>query len=86
MSFARKSDDKEEFASKLIKYSVSLQQLPNSIKSMDNITTYISTHTHKYTCYICNMGRRDLPDMYARAQGRAAPEGECGHILDIGEV
>ena len=22
------------------------------------------------TCYICNMGRSDLPDMYARARGR----------------
>ena len=22
----------------------------------------------------------DLPDMYARTQGRAAPKGECGHI------
>ena len=21
-------------------------------------------------CYICNMGRGDLPDMYARARGR----------------
>ena len=29
------------------------------------------------------MGRGDLPDMYARARGRAAPEGECGHIRQI---
>ena len=29
------------------------------------------------------MGRRDLPDMYARARGRAAPEGECRHIRQI---
>ena len=29
------------------------------------------------------MGKRDLPDMYARAQGRAAPKGECGHIRQI---
>ena len=35
------------------------------------------------TCYICNMGRGDLPDMYARARGRAAPGGECGHIRQI---
>ena len=34
-------------------------------------------------CYICNMGRSDLPDMYARARGRAAPEGERGHIRQI---
>ena len=34
-------------------------------------------------CYICNMGRSDLPDMYARARGRAAPECECGHIRQI---
>ena len=45
MSFARKSDDKEEFASKLIKYLVSLQQYQTAL-SMDNITTYISAHTH----------------------------------------
>ena len=45
---------------------------------------YVSIATlyvHVYViCYICNIGRSDLPDMYARAQGRAAPEGECGHI------
>ena len=29
------------------------------------------------------MGKSDLPDMYARARGRAAPEGECGHIRQI---
>ena len=29
------------------------------------------------------MGRSDLPDMYARARGRAAPEGECRHIRQI---
>ena len=33
------------------------------------------------TCYICNMG--DLTDMYARAQERAAPEGECRRIRQI---
>ena len=27
-------------------------------------------------CYICNMRRSDLPDMYTR--GCAAPESECG--------
>ena len=26
------------------------------------------------------MGRRDLPNMYARAKGHAPPEGECRHI------
>ena len=44
--------------------------LPYSFKS---INTY----------YICNMGRSDLPDMYVRAQGRAVPEGKCGHIRQI---
>ena len=29
------------------------------------------------------MGRSDLPDMYAQARGRAAPEGERGHIRQI---
>ena len=29
------------------------------------------------------MGRRDLPNMYARAQGRVAPVGEYGHIRPI---
>ena len=32
------------------------------------------------------MGRSDLPDMYAQARGRAAPEGECGHIRQITAV
>ena len=32
---------------------------------------------------ICNMRSRDLPDMYARARGRAAPEGSCVHIRQI---
>ena len=27
------------------------------------------------------MGRSDLPDMYARAQGRAASKGECRQIM-----
>ena len=34
-------------------------------------------------CYACNMGKEDLPDMYAQARGHAAPEGECGHIRQI---
>ena len=34
-------------------------------------------------CYICNMGRRDLPDIYARVRGCCGPEGECGHIRQI---
>ena len=29
------------------------------------------------------MGRSDLPDMYALAQGPAAHEGKCGHITQI---
>ena len=29
------------------------------------------------------MGRGDLPDMYAQAQGRVVPEGDCGHIRQI---
>ena len=32
------------------------------------------------TCYICNMGRRNLPDMYAQARGRtyqANPDCTC---------
>ena len=29
------------------------------------------------------MDRGDLPDMYTQAQGRAVPEGECGHIRQI---
>ena len=31
------------------------------------------------------MSRRDLdlPDMYARVRGHAAPEGDCGHIRQI---
>ena len=32
---------------------------------------------------VCNMGKSDLPDMYARAQGRTVPKGECGHISQI---
>ena len=39
-----------------------------------------------HTCYICNMGRSDLPDIYAQARGCAAPEGECGHIMQITTV
>ena len=29
------------------------------------------------------MSRSDLPDMYARAQGRTTPEGKCRHIRQI---
>ena len=29
------------------------------------------------------MGRRDLPDMYAQAQGYAASKDKCGHIKQI---
>ena len=35
------------------------------------------------SCYICisyNTGKSPLPDIYARARGRAAPEGECVYI------
>ena len=31
---------------------------------------YLCTSTCTYTCYICNMGRSDLPDMYAQTRGR----------------
>ena len=47
-------------------------------------TEYLTSAMHNtlsssaITSYICNTGRRDLPDMYA--QGRTAPEGECEHI------
>ena len=33
--------------------------------------------------YICNRGRRDLPDMYAWAWGHTVPEGKFGHIKQI---
>ena len=38
-----------------------------------------------YVIYVtwADMGRGDLPKMYARARGCAAPEGECGHIRQI---
>ena len=36
-------DDKEEFATKLMKYSVSLQQYQTAL-SLDNVTMYVSTH------------------------------------------
>ena len=29
------------------------------------------------------MGRSYLPDMYTRARGRTAPEGECRHIRQV---
>ena len=35
------------------------------------------------TCYICNMGRKDLPDMYARARRCTVPESKCRHIRQI---
>ena len=44
---------------------------------------FFKTQIMRVQSYICNMGRSDLPDMYARARGRAAPEGECGHIRQI---
>ena len=34
-------------------------------------------------CYICNIGRRNLPDMCTQARGRAAPKGKCGHIRQV---
>ena len=40
------------------------------------------THVNNFSSsYICNLGRSDLPDMYAR--GRAAPKCECRHIRKI---
>ena len=38
---------------------------------------------HMYICKGYNMVRRDLPDIYARARGRAAPKGECVYIRQI---
>ena len=35
------------------------------------------------TCYIFNKDRSDLPDMYTRAQGRAALKDDWGHIRQI---
>ena len=35
------------------------------------------------TCYICNIGRRDVPDMYAQVQECAALKGKCGRIKQI---
>ena len=40
-----------------------------------NVATFVHALV---TTITCNMGRRDLPDMYARAQ-----EGKCGHIRQI---
>ena len=57
------------------------------ITYMHSQVKHYNMYTYMYIvvaiCYICNMGRRDLPDMYARARRRAAPEGECGHIRQI---
>ena len=39
--------------------------------------------SHELSLYICNMGRRDLPHMYAQAQGHAAPKVEWQHIRQI---
>ena len=38
-----------------------------------NYTELVKQHrtiAGSYICYICNMGRSDLPDMYAQARGR----------------
>ena len=47
------------------------------------VAIYITVIYTIATSYICKMGRRDLPDMYTWARGRAAPKGECGHIRQI---
>ena len=36
-------------------------------------------HNHN-VCISYNTGKSALPDIYARARGRAAPEGECVYI------
>ena len=48
-----------------------------------NGTNHKITNITMHVTYICNMGRSNLPNMYTRALGRAAPEGECGHIRQI---
>ena len=48
-------DDKEEFATKLMKYSVSLQQYQTAL-SLDNITTYVSAYICIYI-YIVQRSR-----------------------------
>ena len=46
------------------------------------IHTYIQTYIHTYICTLisCKMAVRGLTDIYARSQGHAAPEGECGYM------
>ena len=51
--------------------------LRNNILAVQVIASYIAI------CYICNMARSDLPDMYTQARECAALEGECGHIRQI---
>ena len=65
-----------------------LQSTPDIAQHPLRTATYkdnklLTSRVNLRTCYICNMGRSDLPGMYARARGRAAPEGECGHIRQI---
>ena len=38
---------------------------------------------HIAICISYNTAARDLPDIYARARGRTAPEGECVYIRQI---
>ena len=46
-------------------------------------TSSVNSEVLLYVCYICNMSRSDLPDMYAQVRGRAVPESKCGHIRQI---
>ena len=48
-----------------------------------SISTSMIVWVVSLLCYICNMSRRDLPDMYAWAWGHAMSEGKCGHIRQI---
>ena len=36
-----------------------------------------------HVCCICNMGRRDLLDMYAQARGCEVSGSKCGHTYQV---
>ena len=44
------------------------------------VCIYIYIYIYIYICISYNTGKSALPDIYARARGRAAPEGECVYI------
>ena len=43
-------------------------------------TVYVYMYVCMYVCNSCNMGTRDLPDMYARSPRAAGPRAEGIHI------